>query len=75
MRVVRHKPSRRGDLVGSAPLVIAILVGGIAAFILDPSWWVAGLIALAIYCVLLVVTRLITPSHGLRSHRRAGRMT
>ncbi len=61
--------------MGSAPPVIAILVGGITAFILDLSWWVAGLVALAVYCVLLVVTRLIKPSHGLRPHRRAGRMT
>lgn len=49
----------RGSLVDSATLLLAILVGGIAALILHLPWWGAGLISGAFYILLLGVTWLI----------------
>lgn len=60
MRWVRQKRSVRGSLVDSATLLLAILVGGIAALILHLPWWGAGLIGGAFYLLLLGVTWLIS---------------
>lgn len=70
MRLVRHKPSRKGNFVDSAPLAIAILVGGLAGFTLDLPWWGASLIATAVYCVLLLVTRLLNHAHERLAPRK-----
>ena len=69
MRLVRHKPSRKGNFVDSAPLAIAILVGGLAGFTLDLPWWGASLIATAV-CVLLLVTRLLKHAHERLAPRK-----
>lgn len=53
----------RGGLVDLATLLLAVLVGGISAVILDLPWWGAGLISGAFCSLLMLLTWQIRRKH------------
>lgn len=74
MRLVRRPARLTWVAPGAVPLVLAVLLGGLAALIWDLPWWVAGTMSLGLWALFLLVGHLLgrlgtarTPRDGAES--------